>query len=302
MYGMQIADNKFGMNAATFQAVTKAHESYCTYNQELTEDDAWLSKHGHPFAAEFTEINQDFDQLAYACNSNARFSHYHIEEGESVPSIVVQHWAPSLTLSWYPTGKCGKKFGRVYPALGNMWHRYRAYASRVKWDGAGANISYGQFIITGSQARRLASHLMAAVEHLEAALRPKFRDNTGIWVGITSIEGYRALKEGLRTYFEANPGMLPTRKEAGTFKKKRVLLKDAPVYLANSKEVEFKNGKVLVPLIPVGDSDRALAVCNGIMDIVSKGLPYSRVRHLLVGVLTKDSLENLDRRYNAVAA
>lgn len=280
-----------------------SHKSYCDFNQQERSDCALMVAKGHPHAAVYRELRGFFDSLRYACNSAARrFTHKDAYERS-------EYWAPSLDISWYPSGDALAKFGHIYPAH-DRWEEYIEAAAEAGWpEGAGAKLEGGTWLIrTQNNDLRLAfealrdkviptARLAIKTEVEEGTQTAFYRIEITLYDVKTALKAHKKIVSLLKKFQKAY--VLPLRTdEQNKADTAPVPLSEKKFTLANVKEVTVTDRHVLVPLValPV-DEATVLRHSDTLLSLVEQGLPFAPVAEWLKGFLTPECFSELQAKY-----
>lgn len=282
------------LNNETLAAATKRHLSYREYNQTERDDCKRMARLKHPFAEDYKEIRAVFDSLAFASNSSTRLWFLHVEGTHT--NVEIQLNSPELCVSWNPTGKAGKAYSHVYPAMGDMWDRYIGYAARVKWDGAGPRLSLPFVVYTGPGD--VLNRLLELSAQQGLSIR---RDNSGgssCYIYYHNVAEFRLMKQVFEEAFPQGKGALPSAQEMGTTRVPRIPLAMARLVQGNVKQVTRRNGQVLVPLLNMDATyaQQVMAHSDALFALVHRGFPFPEARRWISPLVTPETLAAMDAR------
>lgn len=289
---------------AAFAYLEKRHGNYCDYNQKESSTYRRMAETGHPFAENYSKLRAFFDELKYACNSNARFYSFKSQ------SECSEYWAPKLSLSSYPSGERFSEFGHIYPARDN-WKQYIEAAAEAGYPPeTGPKFEGGSWIIT-TQFGELVDILTSLgkagkIPHVSTRVGEDERA-TSFHISIyTDTNNYpmamhnrivTAINKFHRGY------ILPKRTPELTAQDNAPLpLEQKKFMLANVKHVTVNDRQVLVPLIPMGPDTTVLQeAVNDLAILLNQGYPFENVRDWLQKFLKKESFDKLEAEFAVTA-
>lgn len=280
------------------QELARLHGLYCDYNQDGRDDVGYMAENRHPFAGDYRRLRAEFDRLRYACNSSARLIAY------KDASEQAQYWAPELKVTWDP--KEFKGFFHVYPAMGEKWTEYLRAAAKAGWPAAvEPGLDAGRIIVQSKNAK-LIGELYGI---LDGKVTTERKD------GVHEIDAYpasakktlaalRAMRKGMKRW------VLPVRTAADEARDRKELpLSEKKFRLANVDRVTVDERSVLVPLVPIGQPEKALGIANDLVALCRQGFPYPEVRRWMAGpegsgprFVDPRTLRRLDKAFNYAAA
>lgn len=271
------------------------HAMYGHFRQDERSSTRFMADNGHPDAGAYEKLRAFFDTLRFACNSSARLYTF------ADPGNQAQYWAPSLTVSWRPRGLPG--IGHVYPALGEPWDMYLKVAAAAGWpEGVEPRLRPGSWVIKTQD-----DALIAALRDLGEEGSASRGSDSGYGSDFDCVSFQIFLEdpahfEAIRRVVDRYQGdhVLPARSDADDRADRAPIpLAEKPVLLGNVDCVTETDHQVLLPLIPAGPggTDAALAILDGLVDLVDQGLPWSGARPWLERHLKPDAYMRLAKRF-----
>lgn len=276
--------------------LNELHRTYADYNQREPKDDRTMRDAGHPLSHHYHSLRSFFDRLRYACNSSARlFSYANVHERS-------EYWAPGLTLSWWPQGEAFSDFGHVYPAHSG-WHAYIAAAAAADWPaGVEPGLDPGSWYVR-TRIDTLHRDLLALRTHGLSVGEEGGRDCAKLSIRLGGPEPAPRQQARILSILRRHhrPWILARRTlDDDAADMASLPLREKKFFLATVSELQVTERAVLVPLIPLSQAGRDLALrtARDLVRLVDQGYPFGHVREWLSKQLNAETLAALDRRYS----